>query len=214
MSEIFLSRMHFPVTALGPGRRLGIWFQGCSLRCAGCISADTWAPGQGATTVAEVMSMARPWLAAADGVTISGGEPFEQPAALLALLGSIRDAFPGDVLVYSGYERAEIAATLARADGLIDALITGRFERGQSQTLPLRGSDNQQLHLLTLLGDARFAAFASAGPELARRLDVMFDRDGSVWFAGVPARGDMARLAAILAADGCRVSISADKRED
>ncbi|MCT5046402.1 radical SAM protein, partial [Pseudomonas aeruginosa] len=27
---------------MGTGRRLGIWFQGCSIRCPGCISADTW----------------------------------------------------------------------------------------------------------------------------------------------------------------------------
>ena len=37
-----LSRLHHPVTTLGPGRRAGIWFQGCTIRCPGCMSVDTW----------------------------------------------------------------------------------------------------------------------------------------------------------------------------
>lgn len=43
--RMILSRLHFPVTTLGPGRRIGVWFQGCSIRCAGCISRDTWETG-------------------------------------------------------------------------------------------------------------------------------------------------------------------------
>ncbi len=40
--NILLNKAHFPVTVLGPGRRIGIWLQGCSIGCAGCISQDTW----------------------------------------------------------------------------------------------------------------------------------------------------------------------------
>ena len=49
VTALALSRALFPVTTLGPGRRLGIWFQGCSIRCRGCISVDTWPPGEPAT---------------------------------------------------------------------------------------------------------------------------------------------------------------------
>ena len=41
MTMLALSRMHFPVTTLGPGNRIGIWVQGCTIRCPGCVSADT-----------------------------------------------------------------------------------------------------------------------------------------------------------------------------
>ena len=44
--SVSISRLHFPVTTLGPGHRIGIWFQGCSIRCEGCLSMDTWAPGR------------------------------------------------------------------------------------------------------------------------------------------------------------------------
>ncbi|MEV7139458.1 4Fe-4S cluster-binding domain-containing protein [Streptomyces tauricus] len=78
----------FPVETLGPGRRLGVWFQGCALACPGCMSRHTWdAAGGRATTVGELL---KSWEAAlalgAAGLTVSGGEPLAQPAALAALL--------------------------------------------------------------------------------------------------------------------------------
>lgn len=44
--EIAINKIHFPVSTLGFGQRLGIWFQGCSIRCPGCISRDTWEGGE------------------------------------------------------------------------------------------------------------------------------------------------------------------------
>ncbi|MEX0827366.1 MAG: 4Fe-4S cluster-binding domain-containing protein, partial [Haliea sp.] len=85
-----LSRVHFPVTALGPGRRIGIWFQGCSIRCSGCISLDTWDDKKGLTSVENFMAEVYEWVAKADGVTISGGEPFDQVHALERLLVEFR----------------------------------------------------------------------------------------------------------------------------
>ena len=70
-----LSRLHFPVTTLGVGRRIGVWFQGCSIRCPGCVSLDTWDPAHGTTTVEDVVTAIGPWLEAADGLTVSGGTP-------------------------------------------------------------------------------------------------------------------------------------------
>jgi anaerobic ribonucleoside-triphosphate reductase activating protein len=72
--------MHFPVTTLGPGRRVGVWLQGCSIRCQGCISVDTWIKDRGITTVDEVVTALQLWLSRADGITVSGGEPFDQTA--------------------------------------------------------------------------------------------------------------------------------------
>lgn len=60
--NIRLSRLHFPVTALGPGERLGIWFQGCSLGCQGCISPDTWPSTGPLTDVSELLSALAPWI--------------------------------------------------------------------------------------------------------------------------------------------------------
>jgi anaerobic ribonucleoside-triphosphate reductase activating protein len=211
MTTLFLSRLHFPITALGPGNRIGIWLQGCSLRCSGCVSADTWRPGRGRTTVASVLETVRPWLRDADGVTISGGEPFEQPIALVALLQAIRENFDGDILVYTGLELIDLDDVLRRAEGLIDALITGPYRNDLPQTLPLRGSDNQTLHLLTDLGRRRFAELRAPSGDTAPVLDAMFDADGSIWFAGIPRQGDFERLRAGLVAAGHTVAVSVER---
>lgn len=200
--KLFLSRMHFPVHRLGPGRRVGIWFQGCSIRCPGCISVDTWDAGRGATTVEAVMEAASPWLTQADGVTVSGGEPFDQPEALSELLKRVRASTKADVLVYSGYSRDELGDRLGGLAGLIDALITERFVAEAPQTMLLRGSDNQRLHYLSSLGEERFRSYERPFDVSDIALDVMFGDDGEVWMAGIPRRGDLQRLSALLRTGG------------
>jgi anaerobic ribonucleoside-triphosphate reductase activating protein len=209
--DLRLSRVHFPVTTLGPGQRLGIWFQGCSIQCSGCISADTWTTGRGHTTLEALLEQITALLPKADGITISGGEPFDQPAALVALLAALRERTSADILVYSGYAHEDLDATLQRAQGLIDALISDPFELHSAHSRPLRGSDNQRMHILTALGRERFTEYERPLTEADKSLDVMFDEDGSVWFAGVPSRGDFQRLRDLLNDEGHLVQISADK---
>lgn len=76
--SLTISRVHFPVTTLGPGKRIGVWFQGCGIQCPGCISKDTWARKPANTTVSEVLEICSEHRRDADGLTITGGEPLEQ----------------------------------------------------------------------------------------------------------------------------------------
>ncbi len=206
--KISLSRIHYPISTLGPGKRIGIWFQGCSIRCQGCISADTWTFGDGVTSVTELLDAISPWFDEADGITISGGEPFDQAESLRCVLQELKNRLNGtrlieqDILVYSGYEKSEIEHHLTNMDGLIDALITGRFQMEKSQTLPLRGSDNQVLHTLTALGKERFPKANEALMTETKSLDIMFDDDNFVWIAGIPQRGELAQLSRILQLKG------------
>jgi len=203
---LYLNKAHFPVNALGPGRRIGLWFQGCSIRCPGCISRDTWDSGTGATTVDGVMSAIAPWLAEADGVTISGGEPFDQPSALAHLLEAIAASFARDVLVFSGYVFSQLTQDYGPllASGWIDALVSGPFLAAASQTQPLRGSDNQELHLLTKRGQV---VFQPDHLETCPRLDVFLHGDG-LWFAGIPKPADWPRLQRLLDTAGVSASFS------
>jgi len=207
MSDIALSRLHFPVTTLGPGRRVGVWFQGCSIQCPGCISPDTWATGQGVTSLASTLDALAAWAEEADGLTVSGGEPFDQPQALAALITGWRALSDTDVLVFTGHAFAEVGPWLKRHPGLIDALIAEPFQIGATQTRALRGSDNQTLHVLSDRG-ARFAAFERPAVPADRRLDVMFDADGGAWFAGIPARGDLVRFRQAMRAAGHQIQLS------
>jgi anaerobic ribonucleoside-triphosphate reductase activating protein len=203
--KLALSRVHFPVTTLGPGRRVGIWLQGCSIRCPGCISADTWAHREPNLEVSAALECIEPWLDECEGVTISGGEPFDQVGGLLALLQAIRARCSADVLVYSGYSFEHIREQPVVSSGLIDALITDPYLAHMPQTKALRGSDNQRLHCLTPLGKQVFASAERETSGRDKRLDVMFDEDGSVWLAGIPQRGDMERLQVLMREQGHKI---------
>jgi anaerobic ribonucleoside-triphosphate reductase activating protein len=147
----------------------------------------------------------------AEGITISGGEPFDQVPALETLLRSLRSESAADILVFSGYPLEALETHLSRMRDLIDAIVTDPFDRTTAQTLRLRGSDNQRLTFLTPLGRLRFAAYEQRRDDRDRSLDIAFDETGAVYLAGIPHRGDLARLRSLLEAKGHRVTTSEDK---
>lgn len=206
-----LSRIHFPVTTLGPGRRLGIWFQGCSLRCEGCISVDTWATAKTLIPIEQLMMKLSSYLPLIDGITISGGEPFDQFEALLAIVVQLRERTKVDILVYTGYGVEDITDQLQQIKPYIDVLISDPFQRQSSQTLRLRGSDNQRLHCFTSQAVEKFAYYQQAVTTEDKVLDVMFDAEGVVWFAGIPRRDDFVKLQTLLKQQGHQIKVTADK---
>ena len=213
--RVELNRVHFPVTTLGYGRRVGVWFQGCSIRCSGCVSRDTWEEdATRSISVAELIVSLHPWLTAADGVTISGGEPFDQPDGLAALLAAFGDEHPSlDLLVYSGYEREMLHENHGEILNRIDVLISGPYQPASGTRLALRGSDNQHVELLTSRACGRYPADLDQRPASRRRLDAAFDgRD--LWMAGIPARGDLPRFQRRLSEHGYESSHSQEQREE
>ena len=196
---IGLNKAHYPVTALGPGRRIGLWLQGCALACPGCVSQDTWA-------FAEDQRLPLPLLLAwcqeiastsLEGVTISGGEPFAQPEALLALLEALHDwrAAAGlsfDLLCYSGLSWRRLQQDFAVILALLDAIIPEPFQAHRPTRLIWRGSANQPLIPLSSLGQERYAPYLHLEVE-RRPFQVVVD-DERVWGIGIPGPGDLERL--------------------
>jgi anaerobic ribonucleoside-triphosphate reductase activating protein len=208
--RLALSRLHFPITTLGPGRRIGIWTQGCSIHCEGCMSRDTWKFTRSSETIRDVMERILPWLGSADGVTISGGEPFDQAEGLLAFLRMLRTRFDGDVLVYSGYSFEALRARYTAALDYIDVLISEPFVAARATALPLRGSDNQRFRFLTSLGRSRFEAIANSRALMsAPALDAIITAEGEFSLVGIPRPGDLQRLDEILRDAGVRIATSA-----
>jgi anaerobic ribonucleoside-triphosphate reductase activating protein len=155
------------------------------------------------------MALLAPWFASADGITVTGGEPFEQPSALEALLSAAREHLNGDILVYSGHSWENLALILEPFRGLIDVLISDPFDPSAGQSRPLRGSDNQRMHLLSDLGRERYEALVDLKlDDRTRFLDLFVDEKGDAWFAGIPRLGDMRRVKALLAEEGFEASIT------
>lgn len=134
--------------ANGPGARFVVWFQGCSLGCAGCFNPATH---DAAGTEREVDELIAQLAASgATALSLSGGEPLQQPEAALALLEGAK-ARDMSTLAFSGYTLDEIReqphgpAILANLDVLID----GRYVAAERNAAGLRGSANQRIHLLT-----------------------------------------------------------------
>jgi anaerobic ribonucleoside-triphosphate reductase activating protein len=203
VSAIRLNKAHYPVTVLGHGRRIGLWLQGCSIGCPGCCSRDTWAADEGrrmpiedAVAWCRHVSEGRPL----DGITISGGEPFEQADALAMLLARLREwtaalPQPVDYLCYSGlpWRRVrEHEAVLAHLDAVIPEPFVHTLPGA-----PLRGSHNQSVVALTPLGHERYDNL----PEQPRRMQVEVDTT-RVWMIGIPAPDALTKLEKLCAERG------------
>ena len=154
-SQILTYLTHYPVYTLGPGKRLGIWLQGCSLHCKGCMSQDTWDfdPKRAvdinalAEWVGDLFSSSRADASPLDGLTVSGGEPFDQAEALLKLLRLVRSQSVRDILIFSGYNVRDLTARYPEITELATALVDGPFELDHPTEAVWKGSGNQNLTL-------------------------------------------------------------------
>jgi anaerobic ribonucleoside-triphosphate reductase activating protein len=86
-----------------------------------------------------------------EGITLSGGEPLQQPRGLLRLLRAVRRETPLSSVLFSGYELGEIERLPYGKSILaeLDVLVAGRYLREHHLGSGLRGSSNQTVHLLS-----------------------------------------------------------------
>lgn len=135
----------------GPGVRLTFYVQGCSHRCYGCHNPETHDPAGGRVAAISQLTDLIDASRGIDGVTISGGEPFEQAEAAAVLASEIIKR-KLNLVLYSGYTFEELKENSSTnqdifnllAAGLI--LVDGPFILAEQDfSLPYRGSRNQRL---------------------------------------------------------------------
>lgn len=138
------------VHVLGPGVRYVLWVQGCDQRCTGCVAESAWNMELGSPI--EIGALAfEIALSKADGITISGGEPFLQAEELAKMLDIVASKKDMGVIVYTGYKYEELLKKkdakmlLSKIDLLIDGPYIQELDDGGS----LRGSSNQRVISLT-----------------------------------------------------------------
>lgn len=138
--------------ANGPGARFVVWFQGCTLGCPGCFNPTTHDADGGRLIALDelVAELTRAAEAGIEGLSLSGGEPLQQPEAARALLDAAR-ALGLSTLAFSGYTLDEIRALPGGPDVLarLDVLIDGRYVARERLAVGLRGSANQRIQLFT-----------------------------------------------------------------
>ena len=156
--------------------------QGCTLACPACFNPASHDPQGGelrdVDELAGELARGEP-----DGVSVSGGEPFQQPEALLALVRALRARRVVSILVFSGYALEELERRPGAPEILaeIDVLIAGRYDPELATADPLLASANQRLHLLTTTHSP--AEFVSEHGNV----ELTISPDGTVTLTGFPS---------------------------
>lgn len=108
----------------GPGIRVVVFMQGCSLRCAYCHNPDTWDTGSGQEiTVEELLNKVKRYKgffsASGGGVTVSGGEPLLQSQFVAQFFRLCREEGIHTTLDTSGYSIGDCYEVLEHTDLVI-----------------------------------------------------------------------------------------------
>ncbi len=172
---------------LGPYLRFAIWVQGCGKKCPGCMTPDAASFDGGFLVKADELAERIVNSLEIEGVTISGGEPFDQVSALTNLIHAVRARRDLGVIVYTGYtldylmnrnDSGEIASFFS----LIDLLIDGPYVRELDDGLSLRGSSNQAVYCLS----GRYAGVADQIYGRPVRKVEIHILDNELFLAGIP----------------------------
>lgn len=135
----------------GPGIRMVVFAQGCKHSCPGCHNPETHSfDGGTLVSIDSILNMAikNPLL---DGITFSGGEPFEQAEAFAALAANAK-RLGLHIMTYTGYSYEDIVKSIHEKPEWLnllnktDILVDGRFKLDKKNLLlKFRGSENQRI---------------------------------------------------------------------
>ena len=136
----------------GPGLRMVIWTQGCKHNCKGCHNPQTHSLTKGYEVDTKEIINKMASLKLQQGITLSGGEPFLQPAPLVEIAKEAKN-MNLDVWSYTGFKFEEL---IDRKNPLyfenvellkyIDVLVDGKFIYNKKKIgLKFRGSYNQRI---------------------------------------------------------------------
>jgi anaerobic ribonucleoside-triphosphate reductase activating protein len=189
-------------TVLGPGVRAALWVTGCHLRCRECTTPEFLDFAAGRDRSVTDLAVWIDGLDGIDGITLSGGEPFEQAEGLNALLDHVATTRPElSTMAFTGYRVEALAdgdAEHRRLLGRLDIVVDGPYLPERHSASRWRGSENQRVIWQTDRHRPDEQAMdVSAGVE------VLVDPGGSFAITGVPpTRGFRRDLRAGLAAQG------------
>jgi anaerobic ribonucleoside-triphosphate reductase activating protein len=156
---IRISNVLYRTKVNGPGLRTIVHLQGCAdMPCRFvCFNKHTHSTARG--EVRNPADLADELCSKTDsmGYTVSGGEPFQQPAALTIMLARIKENQPkASIICFTGYTEKQawlqfegLDSVLPTALHYIDALVAGPYNPHKPNNTELRSSSNQELVLLS-----------------------------------------------------------------
>ena len=135
----------------GPGLRYVVFAQGCRHNCLGCHNPETHSFSGGSLVEIDDIILEIKQNPLLDGITLSGGEPFEQAAGFGELAMRLKN-LGYSVFTYTGYTFEYLKKNMNLIEGFekllnwTDFLVDGKFDVAQkSLLLKYRGSHNQRI---------------------------------------------------------------------
>lgn len=130
----------------GPGLRTSVYLAGCTHHCPGCHNPQSWDFGGGTPmTIDEIVADVA---ADEEDITLTGGDPLQQPEALLPLVKELKQRLHSNIWCYTGYSWSQLVADsrLRPILDYLDVVVDGEFVQAKHDTgLRFRGSSNQRL---------------------------------------------------------------------
>jgi anaerobic ribonucleoside-triphosphate reductase activating protein len=185
-TSVLINLIYAPVLTLGPGIRIGVWFQGCSIRCKGCISKHTWEfDKKYKKTIAQVIDQINYYseIYNTKSITISGGEPFDQSTSLYTLLKKLKELKFNDILLYSGYKFNYLQKNYGDILKYIDVLIDGPFIESKKTNKIYKGSNNQRMYILNKSLSQIYQEYKK---QLKNKKLQLITKDNETYLIGIP----------------------------
>lgn len=198
--DIYINRYAYPITSLGPGKRITLWVQGCSRQCPGCASSDTWNRNNGlcinvnklGDKISKIIIDEN-----LDGFTITGGEPVEQAEPLVSLIKIVKNNVKTlcmnnnfDILMFSGYQKRDIEKISSGLINEIDVMVCGEYDYERSRSNRLVATDNQELIILNNDVNDLYQKYITE-----ENVPLQFEIGAnSVSFVGMPNAGDLKKI--------------------
>ena len=127
----------------GPGIRMVIFSQGCKHHCKECHNPHTWDLGKGYEIEIDELEQIIKRNKLISGVTLSGGDPFEQEYSFYVLCRRLK-RLGLNIWCYTGYTFEKIKDS--KLLGAIDVLVDGKFEKDNTlNAKKFTGSTNQRI---------------------------------------------------------------------
>jgi len=135
----------------GPELRAAVWFQGCSIRCPNCCNPHYFDP-DGGELISPIELAEKIRILDVEGVTILGGEPFDQLNDLRELVSLLRADSDLGIILFTGHEWENVIhdAKMNEIVNLCDLIKCGPFVQEKSpDSRRWIGSTNQTVHFIT-----------------------------------------------------------------
>jgi anaerobic ribonucleoside-triphosphate reductase activating protein len=189
-----LNRIIYPVYNLGPGARIALWMQGCKIHCKGCINPELHDCKAGRQVeVASLVLAFSKIITPFDGITITGGEPFDQYEALIAFCAFAKKITGIHIFVYSGYTLTQLFQKFPDRTFLkyIDLLKAGPYINNLNENEYFRGSTNQQLYSFESDKSGKIKFSVKPFSETVNKWSAGIDENHNIFLTGIPGKNDM-----------------------